>query len=131
VDGFGRRVKELRRARGWTKRELAERAQMHDSYVGKVENGTLRRPPSAEVIRRMADALGVSEGELLRLAGRRNVEHLEEHIRLLEEVRDRARVLVGLYRQAEAESGELVPLHDEVMALRESILAVDRARGEV
>lgn len=36
---FGRRVRALRHARGWSQEELAHRASMHATYVSSVERG--------------------------------------------------------------------------------------------
>lgn len=36
---FGRRVRALRHARGWSQEELAHRASLHPTYVSSVERG--------------------------------------------------------------------------------------------
>lgn len=36
---LGRRIRQLRQARGWTQRELADRCDMDAMYVGSVERG--------------------------------------------------------------------------------------------
>lgn len=35
----GKTIRELRLARGWTQEELAERANLHSTYVGGIERG--------------------------------------------------------------------------------------------
>ncbi len=64
---FGERVRELRQARGLSQRDLAERVGIDFDYLSKIENGRIE-PPSEEVIRRVAGALGADADELLVLA---------------------------------------------------------------
>ena len=60
---FGKHLKELRKERGWTQEELAERADMHFTYVGQIERGI--RNPSLVNLYKLAKALGVKGGLLL------------------------------------------------------------------
>jgi len=60
---LGARIAALRRAAGWNQAELAKRLQISSSAVGMYEQG--RREPSAEILVRMAKALGVSVDYLL------------------------------------------------------------------
>jgi transcriptional regulator with XRE-family HTH domain len=59
---FGRRVRELRKARGLSQEQLAEKADLHYTYVGGIERG--ERNPALVNIGRIAAALGVSPAEL-------------------------------------------------------------------
>lgn len=59
---FGQRVREIRKARGWSQEELAHRAGLHYTYVGGIERG--ERNPALVNIGRIARALGVAPGEL-------------------------------------------------------------------
>ena len=59
---FGRRVRELRKGRGFSQEELAHRAGMHYTYVGGIERG--ERNPALVNIGALAAALGVSLAEL-------------------------------------------------------------------
>ncbi|MGH7949580.1 MAG: helix-turn-helix domain-containing protein [Candidatus Binataceae bacterium] len=59
---FGRRVRELRRARGWTQEELGHRTRRHWTYIGGIERG--ERNPTLIVIGDLAAGLGVSLGQL-------------------------------------------------------------------
>lgn len=63
---FGRRVRELRKAKGMSQEALALEAGLDRSYVGGVERG--ERNISLENISRLARALRVAELELLRRA---------------------------------------------------------------
>ncbi len=57
VEGIGDRLRAARRARGLTQRDL-QSAGVTFGYICRIERGS--RTPSVEVIRRLADALGVS-----------------------------------------------------------------------
>lgn len=69
---FGERIRELRRAKGWTLRDLAPKVGVGFTYLSKVENGRLDFGdyPSDALIHRLADALEADEDELLMLAER-------------------------------------------------------------
>ena len=63
---FGRRLRQLRGARGYSQEELAFRAKLHRTYVSSAERG--ERNVSLVNIERLAGALDVDICELL--AGR-------------------------------------------------------------
>ncbi len=72
---FGEKIRELRRARRMTQRQLAERLQEGGlradfTYISKIENDRLDLPPSEELIRGMAIVLETDAEELLDLAGK-------------------------------------------------------------
>jgi transcriptional regulator with XRE-family HTH domain len=60
---FGSRLAELRASRGWSLDELAERMDVSRQAVWYWETG--QRMPRAELFRKIAEALGVTEHELL------------------------------------------------------------------
>lgn len=53
---FGKKVRELRLARGWAQEELAERTGLHSTYIGGVERG--ERNLGFDNIVKIARALG-------------------------------------------------------------------------
>jgi transcriptional regulator with XRE-family HTH domain len=55
---LGLNVQRLRRAKGWSQEELADRASLHRTYVSGVERGI--RNPTLTVIERLAVTLGAS-----------------------------------------------------------------------
>lgn len=59
---FGRMVRRLRLAKGWTQERLAEHAELHSTYVGGIERG--ERNVGLENIVKIARALGVSPSAL-------------------------------------------------------------------
>jgi transcriptional regulator with XRE-family HTH domain len=64
---FGEKLKEIRRLKGITQREVATKVGVDFSYISKVENDRLP-PPSSETIERICEALNVPVEDLLVLA---------------------------------------------------------------
>lgn len=58
----GGKVRELRKARGWSQDELGEKAGFHFSYIGGLERG--ERNVSLANLAKVAETLGVDIGEL-------------------------------------------------------------------
>jgi transcriptional regulator with XRE-family HTH domain len=67
---FGRRLREMRHARGLTLRQLAEAAEVDFTYLSKLENGRLTYTPSFDTSRRLAEALGTDPIAFLDLANK-------------------------------------------------------------
>lgn len=59
---FGERVRDLRKAQGLSQEELAEKADLHYTYIGGVERG--ERNLSLKSIERIASALKIEIREL-------------------------------------------------------------------
>lgn len=59
----GQRLRELRKAKGWTQVELAEKADLNAKFLGELENG--RRDVRLTTISRLAKALKVEAAQLL------------------------------------------------------------------
>src|SRR6266536_2483788 len=66
---FGRRLRELRKQKNISQRDLATQVAVDFTYLSKIEGGRLA-PPSEDVIRRLAQALDADENELINLAGK-------------------------------------------------------------
>ncbi len=60
---IGQNVREFRQERIWSQEELADRAGVHRTYISQVERAVTN--PTATVIAKIADALGVKPAELL------------------------------------------------------------------
>lgn len=58
----GLAVQRHRKAKGWSQEELADRAELHRTYVSGVERGV--RNPTVTVLEKLAQALEVTIGEL-------------------------------------------------------------------
>lgn len=67
---FGKRIRELRKAKNLGQRALAEQIGVSHTYVSKIENEKLDFSdyPSEKLIRRIAEALDADVNELLALA---------------------------------------------------------------
>ena len=61
---FGKRVRQLRIAAGWTQEELAEAAGITTTYTSDLERGT--KVPSLTIVLRISRAFRVSIAELLK-----------------------------------------------------------------
>jgi HTH-type transcriptional regulator, competence development regulator len=67
---FGERVRQLRKARNLTLREVASKVRVNFTYISKIENQKLSfgEYPSEDLIRKLAKLLKADEDELLLLA---------------------------------------------------------------
>lgn len=76
--GFGDKIRELRKARNFTQKDLGDLVGVTFAYISKVENERLDFGdyPSEDLICKLAAALGTDEDELLLLAKK-----IPEHIR--------------------------------------------------
>jgi transcriptional regulator with XRE-family HTH domain len=66
---FGQRLRELRKAKNLSQRELADRVKLDFTYLSKIENKKMP-PPSADAIEKLAKELDANTDELLALAGK-------------------------------------------------------------
>lgn len=59
---FGKRLKELRKSRGYTQQALAEKAEIDEKHLSRVENG--KYFPSFTTLSKLLSALGVTFDEV-------------------------------------------------------------------
>jgi transcriptional regulator with XRE-family HTH domain len=64
MKAIGKTIKRLRRQRGWTQIDLANKINLTQSAICQSEMGIIT--PTIATLRRVAKALGVSVAELLR-----------------------------------------------------------------
>jgi methanogenic corrinoid protein MtbC1/DNA-binding XRE family transcriptional regulator len=64
---LGRRIQELRSARGWTQQQLAEAAQLDRTYISGLERG--KQNPTLGALLRLARSLGTPVEQLVLLGG--------------------------------------------------------------
>lgn len=76
-ESVGNRIRELRKAKGWTQEQLAEAAGLHYSYIGGVERGD--RNISLETLEKIVGAFEVPAVELF------NFEEDTEHRKVYDE----------------------------------------------
>src|SRR3954453_19742310 len=84
VRRFGERLRELRTQTGFTQEQLAEKALVTASYVGRLERGGAA--PGIDLVERLAKALGVKVADLL---------PEEENSQTIDVLREQARALFG------------------------------------
>ena len=75
---FGQTLKNLRRSKGITQRELASAVGVDFSYISKVENDRMPAP-AADTIVRICEKLGVTPDKLLAMT-RKMPTHVKEAI---------------------------------------------------
>ena len=81
---FGKTLQRIRRAKGKTQRDVAQKIEMDYSYFSRLENDRFDSKPTRETIDKIAEALECTEeerGELLSSAGRID-EELERAARI-------------------------------------------------
>lgn len=61
--GFGQRIRELRKAKGFSQEAFADKCGFMRTYMSRIETGTAN--PSLEAAKVLADGLGMSLSELL------------------------------------------------------------------
>ena len=60
---LGERIRALRKSQGLTQETLAERAELHVTYISGVENGS--RNPSLTALASLAKGFGISLAQLM------------------------------------------------------------------
>jgi len=61
---LGKRIRDLRKARGWRQIDLAEQASINENYVSDLEHG--RKEVCLRTIQTLAQAFGMKTAELLK-----------------------------------------------------------------
>jgi len=61
---FGQKIRNLRKAKGYSQESFADHANIHRTYMGGIERG--ERNPTLTTIYRIAEALEVAPWELLK-----------------------------------------------------------------
>lgn len=77
---FGKRVKELRKSKGFTQEQVAEIVDIEPPNISKMEKG--KHFPQPENIEKLANALGVNVKELF------DFEHFQQKQFLIKEIED-------------------------------------------
>ncbi len=62
-EAFGLRLRQLRKAKGWSLLELSVRADVNHNYLSDIENG--RRNPTLNVLHRLSLGFDISLSSLL------------------------------------------------------------------
>jgi transcriptional regulator with XRE-family HTH domain len=81
-ESVGNRIRELRKAKGWTQEQLAEAAGLHYSYIGGVERGD--RNISLETLEKIVNGFQVPAEEIFKFQEESEYKRaLDEHITLI------------------------------------------------
>ena len=104
-EGFPRRIHDLRRQKNLSQTELAHEVGLHYTHIGRYERGESR--PSADTLKRLADALGVTGDYLLegatteaakaRFEDRDLLQHFQEAEQLPREDKDLIKEFLGAF----------------------------------
>lgn len=70
VQGFGQQIRQARKEKGYSQRDLAKLVNLDFTYLSKLENDRADYPPKEDVIRKLAEHLELDAEELVFLAGR-------------------------------------------------------------
>lgn len=62
-EAFGVRLRQLRKAKGWSLLELSVRANINHNYLSDVENG--RRNPTLTLLHRLSSAFDITLSSLM------------------------------------------------------------------
>jgi HTH-type transcriptional regulator, competence development regulator len=73
---FAKLIRQARKDKGYSQRELAKLVNLDFTYLSKLENDRADYPPKEDVIRLLAKHLELNEEELIFLVGR--IPHQEE-----------------------------------------------------
>ncbi|MFB2894738.1 helix-turn-helix domain-containing protein [Aerosakkonemataceae cyanobacterium BLCC-F50] len=83
---FGKLIREARKDKGYSQRELSKLLGLDFTYLSKLENDRADYSPKEEVIRSLARNLDLDEEELIFLAGRipqRDEDFLKQHYKFM------------------------------------------------
>ncbi|WP_013320556.1 helix-turn-helix domain-containing protein [Gloeothece verrucosa] len=69
-ENFGQIIRKARKDKGLSQRELAESLGLDFTYLSKLENNRADYAPKEDIIRALAENLGLDAEELIFLAGR-------------------------------------------------------------
>ncbi len=111
---FGKRLREARRNKGFSQRDLAALVAVDYTYLSKLENDRADYPPKDDVIRALADHLELDAEELSYLAGRITAEdakvvqdlaktHQKQMPVLLRTIRDHPELAQRILQEAQQE----------------------------
>ncbi len=92
---LGARIKAVRKERGWSQEQLAERVGISTQYVSNIERG--KENPTLDLLLRLAQALKVSPAEIFDLEARGlDRKTLQAEIRKVIETQDIERLRIAL-----------------------------------
>ena len=113
---FGKLIRQARRDKEYSQRELAKLIGVNFTYLSKLENDHADYPPSNEVIQSLATHLDLDEQELTQLAGRIDpedaaifrdlIKQYQEMPVLLRRLQNNPKFAKKVFRDAQKDLGE-------------------------
>lgn len=79
---FGAQFRAWRKQMGLTQQDLSERLGVQHTYLSKIENDRVERPPSERLLREAAQILSVKEDAMLDACGRTELVTREDYNRI-------------------------------------------------
>ena len=105
---FGHLIRQARKEKGFSQRELAVMVGLDFTYLSKLENNRADYPPKEEVIRSIAKQLKLEAEELIFLAGRipqKDEDFLRQHYKsmptLFRRMQENPQFAEEIFKQAE------------------------------
>lgn len=95
---FGKLIRQARKDKEYSQRELAKLIGVNFTYLSKLENDHADYPPSKEVIQSLAEHLDLDKTELTYLTGKINPENAEIIQDLLKQYKENVPVLLRRLR---------------------------------
>jgi len=83
-NNFGERLKARRKEKGLTLTGLEALSGVDTSYLGRIERG--ERFPSAHILRKLSEPLGIDERELLKMAGYLSPDKTDDRLAKMKEL---------------------------------------------
>lgn len=84
VKVIGGRIRSYRKKRGWSQEDLAERSDVHFTFIGQIERG--EKQASLDTLERITSALEISFEELFRHIGNNTFNDSDALSELIEKV---------------------------------------------
>ncbi len=110
---FGILIKQARKDKGYSQRELAKQLGVDFTYLSKLENENAKYAPKEELIRKLAHVLTLEEDKLVFLAGRvpsGNEDLIKEYYEnmplLFRRMRENPEFAAKIFQQAEDDEKE-------------------------
>lgn len=120
MNSIGEMIKDRRLSKGWSKRVLAEKANISHSEVHRIENGE-RINPSVPVLNALAEALGIPKDDLLRLAGYKSdegdipmIERVFPDLKTEKQQKTAQKIIDGLARSNDMDDSDYDRLVDQM-----------------
>ncbi len=102
TNNLGKVLRQRRRSKKLTLKQVSDIAGMHESYLGRIETGV--RFPSGHILRKLAKPLGFSQIELQKLAGYISWDESDDRLyKFKKEIkREIAEMLVSLHKKIDS-----------------------------